>query len=456
MHSDIRKRVLDTIQATIQEHEMFKNLQEIVVAFSSGPDSVCLLDTLTKLYKDNINFTIVYVNHGIRPSETLKKEEELTKKYAATYGVRYRIINLKMPKTKLGIEGTARKLRYRVLFNYMRRMHAQAIVLGHNLDDVVETFFMNLIRGSGARGLRSIPAKRLPYVRPLIALKKNEIIEYLKNEKLFCSKDETNELLDYRRNLLRHKIIPQILEINPDLHHAVRRAITILKQDDDCLEEQADKAYQRVAERKSNQVSLDIKKLLKYNSAIQSRIVMKTIRVLRGVLDGIESKHIAQILGLKDKETGKKISLPKKLYAQKEYNKVVVGILKSPRRLDITVNTDNDFLIIGDHVIKLKTVTKFDLKARKQNCEVFDLADIEMPLLIRSKKDGDFVETKVGRKKVKKIFQERKLPMHRRKDTMILCDQKGILWVIGIVRSSRALIKKDTQKIMVVDFARSN
>jgi tRNA(Ile)-lysidine synthase len=441
MQGDIKAKILDTVNTTIQEYDMLKNIKKVIIAFSSGPDSVCLLDTLTTLYKDKIDFTIVYVNHGIRPSENLKKEEELTKKYAVKYGVRYRIINLKIPKTKLGIEGTARKLRYRVLFNYMRRAHVQVIVLGHNLDDVVETFFMNLIRGSGARGLRSIPAKRLPYVRPLIALKKSEIIEYLRNESLIYSKDETNELLDYRRNLLRHKIIPQILEINPDLHHTLRRAITILKQDDDFLEEQADKAYERVAERKSNQVLLDTTKLLKYNPSIQSRVVMKAIRTLRGVLDGFESKHIAQILGLKDKENGKKISLPKKLYAQKEYNNVIVGIFKPANRINIMVNKDNDFLVIGNYVIKLKSVTKFDLK---------------LPLVIRSKKDGDFIETKVGRKKINKIFQERKLPVHRRKEAIMLCDKKSILWIIGIARSSRAFIKKNTKEMMVVNFARSN
>ena len=163
---------------------MFKSVKRVVIAFSSGPDSVCLLDTLFNFYHDKIDFHLVYLNHGLRPQEYLSKEEALTKKYAMKYNIKYKIIPLKVSRTNLGSEGTARQMRHKVLCKYLRRINGQVIALGHNLDDVVETFFMNLIRGSGARGLRSIPAKRQPFVRPLIDLKKIEIIKYLRNKRL--------------------------------------------------------------------------------------------------------------------------------------------------------------------------------------------------------------------------------------------------------------------------------
>lgn len=456
MKSDIERKIFNSIKKAIQDYDMFKGVKRAVVAFSSGPDSVCLIHTLDKLYRNKIEFILVYINHGLRKKEYLKKEELLTRKYALKYKIDHKIIKLTIPRTKLGKEATARDMRYKALVKCMKQVKGQVIVLGHNLDDVVETFFMNVIRGSGGRGLRSIPAKRPPFIRPIIALKKGEIINYLKAKKLDYSKDETNRLLNFRRNLLRHKIIPQLLKINPDLHNVIKRTVEILKKDDEYLESQADKVFQRLAVRKFKQVSLDIKKLLKYNPAIQNRVVMKAIKVLLGSLDGFESKHIAQIIGLKNKENGKKISLPKKLYGQKEYERIIIGIAKPVRRIKVSVNAGQDFLIIGDNVIKFKTVAKFDLKARKKNCEVFNLNDLKPPLEIRSKKDGDFIETKIGRKKIKKIFQEHKLSMERRKETMILCDQKGILWVIGLARSSRAFIDKNTEKIMVVTFARSH
>ncbi len=456
MKVDIIKKVQDTVQSTDQKYNMFKGVKRAVIAFSSGPDSVCLLDALFNLYHDKIDFHLVYVNHGLRPQENLRKEEALTKKYALKYNIKYKIIYLKILRTNLGIEGTARQMRHKALCKYLRRIRGQVIALGHNLDDVVETFFMNLIRGSGARGLRSIPAKRQPFVRPLINLKKTEIMKYLGSKRLDYSLDETNRLLDYRRNLLRHKIIPKFLKINPELHQVIERTIDIIRQDDEFLEGQARKAYEKVAERKSGHISLDTKKLLKYNPAVQNRVVMKAVKDLHGVLDGFESKHITQILGLKDKESGKKIHLPKKLYAQKEYNKVIVGIPKLRKQIEIAVDTERDFLVIGDLLVKIRTETQFDLSKLKPDCEVFDLDGLEPPLLIRSKRDGDFIVTKIGRKKVKNIFQERKTPLHRRKEIMMLCDKTGILWVIGIARSSRAFIRKSTKKILVVSFAHSN
>jgi tRNA(Ile)-lysidine synthase len=183
---------------------------------------------------------------------------------------------------------------------------------------------------------------------------------------------------------------------------------------------------------------------------------MKAVKDLHGVLDGLESKHITQILGLKDKESGKKIHLPKKLYAQKEYNKVIVGIPKLRKQIEIAVDTERDFLVIGNLLVKIRTETQFDLSKLKPDCEVFDLDGLEPPLVIRSKRDGDFIVTKIGRKKVKNIFQDRKTPLHRRKEIMMLCDKTGILWVIGIARSSRAFIRKSTKKILVVSFAHSN
>ena len=100
MKIDITKKILDTVQNTDQKYNMFKSVKRAVIAFSSGPDSVCLLDTLFNLYHDKIDFHLVYVNHGLRPQEYLSKEEALTKKYALRYNIKYKIM------TNLSTAGT--------------------------------------------------------------------------------------------------------------------------------------------------------------------------------------------------------------------------------------------------------------------------------------------------------------------------------------------------------------
>ena len=182
----------DKVRATVEQYHMFDNVSKAIIAFSAGPDSVCLLDTLHGLYGEAVDFEIVYVNHGLRSGKALKREEKLTEDYATRYKIRYKILNIKVRKRKEGVEAAARAARYRALSRYQSKTGADRIVLGHNLDDFVETFVLNVVRGSGMRGFRSIPAVRLPFVRPLINIRKADILDHLQKKGLSYAVDETN------------------------------------------------------------------------------------------------------------------------------------------------------------------------------------------------------------------------------------------------------------------------
>ena len=452
MRSKIEEKVVQEVQRTIRKHNMLKGVKKALIAFSSGPDSICLLDALHSLCGKKIEFHLVYVNHGLRPKNTLKNEEKLTKKYALQYNINHTIIKVNIEKKKIGIEAAAREARYKKLLSCMKMIDAQRIVLGHNLDDVLETFFMNLLRGSGTRGLKSIPPVRLPFIRPLVNVKKNEILKFLEKRRLSYSLDETNRRLNYRRNLLRHKIIPQLAKINPVIHETIKREIEILRQDDEYLEKQARRTYTRVATKGNNYTSLDLKRILRYNPSIISRVVMKAIKELRGDLDGYENKHFDEIISLKDKETGKKINLPKGLYAQREYGTIGIGVSKLVKPIKVEVKTECELQISGNIIIRTRVVSNFDLKKRNQNCEVFDLNKIEPPLFSRNRKKGDYIEAKIGKKTVKNVFNEFKVPPHRRDEIMMLCDQRSILWIVDVLRAFRGFIDKKTKKILVVEF----
>ncbi|UCG91873.1 MAG: tRNA lysidine(34) synthetase TilS [candidate division WOR-3 bacterium] len=448
------KTLIEKVKTTIETNDMLQGVNKVIIAFSSGPDSVCLLDILHRLYTDKIRFHLVYINHGLRPKKYLNNEEKLTKTYATRYHVDYSIIRVNVKKSKIGIEAAARQMRYKTLLNHMKEISAQRIALGHNLDDVVETFLMNLLRGSGARGLLSIPPVRVPFIRPLMNLKKKEILLFLSSKNLHYSSDETNIHLNYRRNLLRSKIIPQLLKMNPDLHETSRREIEILKQDDEYLEERVEKVYERLTKRGTHYISLDLKSILRYNSAVIKRVFMRAIKELRGSLDSYESKHFDSIIGLKLKESGKVIDLPKGLYARREYGDVVIGFKRSAKLIKVPVETEGDVVRYGNDIIKTRTVLRCDLKRLQPNREVFDMDELKAPLFIRNRRTRDFIQTKVGKKKMKKIYSEFKIPMHKRDDILMLCDQKGILWILGIVRAFRGFITKKTKRVLVVEFER--
>ncbi len=456
MSSSTEPKILKTVQNTIKTHKMFAGAKKVVIGFSAGPDSVCLLDTLNALYGDTVKIHLVYVNHGLRSQRILEAEENLTRRYALKYQLEFKIIKVKIRKKKIGLEAASREARYRVLLNYGKKIKAQRIALGHNFDDVLETFLMNLLRGSGAKGFSSIPAMRLPFVRPLIDLKKSEIIEYLKTRKLTYALDKTNIKLDYRRNLLRHKIIPQLLQINPGLYQTIKREIQIAHEDDAYFCAKAAQAYKRACVKEENHVLLDLSRILRYNPSIRNRVVMKAIADLRGDLAGYESKHFAEIIGLKDKKSGKRVDLPKGLYAQREYDKICLGLARPKKSKGLRIGISDARSVSNRIFVSTKTARVFDLKKLQPNQEVFDLTKLKPPLLIRNRRNGDHIETKIGKKRVKKLLNEMRVPLHKRSEIMILCDQRGILWIPGLVRAFRAFVDKETKKFLVVNFENIN
>jgi tRNA(Ile)-lysidine synthase len=442
------------VQKTVEAYGMLTKVKTVLLGFSAGPDSACLLDVLHRLYGRCIALHLVYIDHGLRPRKSIARELNLVKKFAQTYGIRYTIVPVRITKKKTGLEATAREKRYAVLLRIMKKIDAQRIALGHNSDDVIETFLLNVLRGSGARGMRSIPAKRIPFIRPLIELRKDDIVTYVRQQRLPYSIDETNRVLGYRRNLIRHRIVPELLKINPDVHETIRREIKILSQDDEYLEKRAAAAYKHVAQRRGDHIFLDIKRLVRYNPALSVRLVMNVIKELRGTLDGYESKHFQAVFGLISKESGKRISLPKGMYAQREYERLTFGRVRRRRQTYIPVVIGKN-VVASDCVLKTRLVTS-RVGGKNEQGERFDRARLSLPLFLRTRKQGDFVQTKIGRKKMKKIFHEYKIPIHERDRLLLLCDQDGILWVPGYVRAARAFVSKETKEVVVVDCERAH
>ncbi len=446
-------QVLANVKKTIAKYKMFQGVKKAVIGFSSGPDSVCLVDVLKTLYGNKIKFALAYINHGLRSKQILKEEEGFTEYYANKYQCNYKIIKITVDKGKKGLEAEAREKRYRALIDYARKISAQKIILGHNLDDLVETFFINLIRGSGNLGLQSIPPVRSPFVRPLIDVRKKEVLEYLKKRKLIFSQDVSNLNTDIRRNFIRHKIIPQFIRLNPQIYETIKRTIEILHNDEEFFQKIVTRIQKRIVSKKKNGFTLDLNRLMYYNKAVINRLIMKVIKDLKGDLTGIESKHIEAVLSLKSKLSGRRIHLPSNLFAQRIFDKIFIGIknerLKRHFKYLLKVGEAAE---IGNLKVSIEIVRKFDLKKRDINCEVFDLSKIRPPLILRNRRIGDVVKIKNGEKKLKEILNEKRIPANERDNVLVLCDQDGILWVLGVYRAYRAFIKKDTKDILKVAF----
>jgi tRNA(Ile)-lysidine synthase len=446
------QELVKKVDATIREHQMFAGVANAVIAFSAGPDSVCLLDVLFTIFKGTIDFELVYVNHGLRPQSTLRREESIVKDYAMKYGARHKILAAKVKKKGLGVEAAARAARYGALLSHLEETGAARIALGHNLDDFVETFLMNFIRGSGMTGLTSIRAKRLPFVRPMLNCKKADIINYLKSKKLKYATDMTNRSLDFRRNILRVKVLPILEKLNPEIHETVRRECQILKYDDDHLWEEANRLYRKAVRFEKDCAVLDTARLMRYNLSVTIRVVMKALSELRGDLAGYESKHYYAITSLTTKMHSKRISLPKGMYAQREYQNIVIGRTKPSKDLTIPVDINDGWVLTGDVRLRMTVEKGRSMGTSADNRESFDLDQLCLPLYVRKARSGDIVQTSAGRKKLKKVYSEHRIAPRKRSSTLLLCDQIGILWVLGIRRASRGMLNDKTERTLVVEY----
>ena len=193
----------------IKRYALEHNIKKIVAGISGGSDSCCLLHVLKE---SGIEVIALHCNFNLRGEESLR-DQKFVEELCKSLNIKLCIISFDTDeyiRTHKGnsVEMACRNLRHKWFIERMNEFNADRIVLGHNADDNIETFFLNLLRGSGTKGLKGMLKDNLTIWRPLLNYHKNEILEYLKSKKAEYVTDSSNLTDDYRRNLLRNKIIP--------------------------------------------------------------------------------------------------------------------------------------------------------------------------------------------------------------------------------------------------------
>lgn len=207
--------VWNKINNFVKNKGLFSKTDKVLLAVSGGPDSMLMLDYFNKCFKGY--FIVFHLNHMIRKNSNY--DEDIVKKYCIKNLIDFvsESVNVKKlaEENKENLENFARKVRYKLFLKYARKYNCNYIATAHNMDENIETVLLNLFRGTDPRGLLGIPPKRrlsknVFVVRPLLCIRKSEIINYLKENKIKYAIDETNFDIYYTRNWLRHKIIPDI------------------------------------------------------------------------------------------------------------------------------------------------------------------------------------------------------------------------------------------------------
>ncbi|NLJ87278.1 MAG: tRNA lysidine(34) synthetase TilS [Epulopiscium sp.] len=452
--------MLKRIDNIIKKFNMIDKEDKIVVGVSGGADSICLLHILKELSKDYpFEITAVHVNHGLRGKEADEDESfvrDICRQWDISFNAFHIDIKEEAKRRKSSEEEAGRKARYEIFEKLRKEINANKIAVAHNMNDQAETVLMQLFRGSGMKGLAGIPLIRANIIRPLLAVSREEIEDYCKNNHIPFRQDSTNVLNIYTRNKIRNELIPLIKEnFNPNIVGSLYNLAHLLREEDDYLESIAQESFKQVLkEKNTDYIVLDNNIFNSYNIVIQRRLLRIAIKELIGNIKDIEYNHITDIIELSYKGTGKRISLPRGLVVKKQYDDLLLQVSEN-KDLSFCYNIPTQgSIVIKEAGIKVETriLDKKTFKLFNQNTytKSFDYDKIKDTLQIRTRCEGDRIFFEEGSKKLKKFFIDEKIPKDNRNQIPLLADGNRILWVIGYRYSDFYKITSSTNKVLEV------
>lgn len=312
----------EKILKTIKQYELIESGDKIVIGVSGGPDSMCLLNLLNNIKKDEKNglsfdIFVAHVNHMLRKeadSETEYVKEFCNKNNIPIYIKKVDVLKISK-ENKIGSEEAGRNIRYEFFEEVLKETNSNKIAIAHNLNDRAETVLMNLMRGSGPLGLKGIEPKRNnKFIRPLIEIDRKEIEEYCEKEKLDPKFDKTNNENIYTRNKIRNLLIPYLQkEFNPNIIESITKLSEIIADEQNYLENTVNNIYKEILiEEKQNEIILDLKGFNKQNIVIKRKLILYTVNKLLKTTKNIEKIHIEDIIKLCNNNIGNKYLTPNK------------------------------------------------------------------------------------------------------------------------------------------------
>lgn len=437
--------MLEKIKNTIRESSMLENGDKILVALSGGADSICLCMVLKEL---GYNIGAAHINHKIRKEadDDMNFAADFCEKNQIAFHILEKDVKAVAKEEKISEELAGRNVRYGFFNETAEKYGYNKIAVAHNKNDNAETMLLNLLRGSGSKGLCAIPKTRGNIIRPLIDVKREEIENYLREKGQEFVTDKTNFDCDYTRNKIRNKVIPVLLEVNNNFIDNAFRTSEIIKEENEFLDECALKLVK--FDKETSYISKE--DFLNAHKAVKARAIHFAYEYASGTGKDLEKRHIDYICENVKKETlGNILELGFNTLCFAEYERICFAQKKERECFEYELKTGESIEIkeVGMRVIA-QYVSPENI-AYGENTEYFDLETDKV--ILRSFKEGDVI-IPMGMnsaKKLKEIFINEKIPQKERCKKIIV-DKDGVLCVIGVKRSDCFKINKDTKKVLMI------
>lgn len=455
--------LLETFQQNLLKYNMVERNDKVLLAVSGGVDSVVLLDLFVKLQRRfKLQLKVIHMNHGLRSNESDGDAEfvnEISRKYELECLLKRVDTRSFAAENKMSIEEAARVLRYRFFDDMIRATQFFKVATAHNADDQAETILDHLMRGSGIRGLSGMAHIRDHYIRPLLIVSRGEIELYARTHKIQYRTDSSNWELKYKRNRIRHELIPYIRrQFNPKINKILLNTGEIFRETETYLMDQAKVALKScLKSSKPHETILELPQLLKNVPIIQQYIIFNILEDLGLQKSVIRYQTMNRLLQLaQEKNSGARIQITEHWEAlisrdefviHRRYNEnfsfeVKIGKIHSLFKGEVMFKTN---LIDNPNSIKIYSLDP--------NIENIDFDKIREPLFLRNPRKGDKFRplNMHGEKKLSDFFIDEKVPSYLRGRVPVLECKDGIIWVCGYRIDDRYKITDKTKRILQLE-----
>ncbi|MNF55509.1 tRNA(Ile)-lysidine synthase [compost metagenome] len=433
--------MLEKLKNHLAESFPFLEQKKLFLAVSGGLDSMVLLHLFQQLPYE---IAVLHCNFQLRGLESFG-DQNFVQEYTDTNGIPLFFTQFDTTAFandyKLSTQVAARELRYNWFYEQLETKNFDYVLTAHHADDNLETFLINLSRGTGLDGLTGIPPQNDRIIRPLLPFSRQDIENYAKENTIQWREDSSNASDKYLRNKIRHNLIPILKELNPAFMSSFEKTQNYLQEAQTMVEDASIIVYQQVAKQEDDAIYFDLKQLKRlpnYKSYLYQWLNEFGFKAWDDVYDLVESQSGKQVFStdyrlLKDRDS----------------------LILSPLNLE---NKNQEYLIENTQKqINIPLNLSFSKAAEisiVSNTTIFvDEDKLQFPLVLRHWREGDSFQPfgmEGKSKKVSKLFKDEKLSLIEKENTWLLCSNNQIVWVLGIRQDDRFKIDNTTKNLLKI------
>jgi tRNA(Ile)-lysidine synthase len=448
--------------------ELIATDDKVLVGVSGGADSIALLHVLHKFSRiQNYSLIVAHINHMSRGKDSDVDAgfvESVAEKLKLPFYLKKIDVGVERLKLKTSFQDAARIIRYQFFEETLQSLGGNRIALGHTADDQVETILINIIRGTGLKGLAGIPQVRNCIIRPFLEFYRKDLETYLKENDFSFREDSSNLDKKYLRNRIRHELIPYLETYNPGIKKCLQEMSGIVRVDDSLLSlATRDIFKQKFGNDNEKNIIWEIEDFQSYPIALRQRLAREIFCHITGDMHAITSHHVQQIINLfNSPKAGKVLNIPRGVtvtcsYDSVLFSKITDGICENELLVtQIAIPGTTELLEGPIRSVKTQiiagTLSVCSLKTERQ--AFFDLEKTGLGIQVRFFRAGDrFCPLGMtGSKKLKSFFIDQKVPQSMRSHIPILTNaDDDIIWVYGQRISHHYRVTDKTEKVLFIE-----